>query len=41
MMKASAIFLSIDGKFKNKIMGPSLESVHRMKKGEGERVCFY
>lgn len=38
MLKVSALFLSIDNKFK--IMGPSLESVYRMKHGEEREPVF-
>lgn len=40
MLKASAIFVSIDNKFKRKIVGPGLEPIHRMKHGEGVERLF-
>ena len=40
VLKAFAIFLSIDNKFKKMSMGPSLESIQRMKHGEKVESLF-
>lgn len=40
VLKASAIFLSMNNKFKKRVMGPCLESVHRMKHREGSGSLF-